>query len=59
MNHVLMDCICKFVVVYFDDILMYSKSLHDHIGHLRSVLSILRINYLVANVDKCTFYVEV
>ena len=32
MNHILRDYISKFVVVYFDDILVYSKSLHDHLG---------------------------
>ena len=50
MNHVLRDCIGKFVVVYFDDNLLYSKSLHEHVGHLRSVLVILRENKLFANI---------
>nr|KYP59186.1 Transposon Ty3-I Gag-Pol polyprotein [Cajanus cajan] len=44
MNHVLRDCIGKFLVVYFDDILIYSRSLSEHIGHLRQVFSILRKN---------------
>jgi len=51
MNHVLRDCIGKFVVVYFDDILVYSKSLSVHVGHLAKVLSIHRVNHLFANVD--------
>ncbi|PKI74003.1 hypothetical protein CRG98_005620 [Punica granatum] len=42
MNHVLRAFIGKFVVVYFDDILVYSKSLKDHIHHLRCVLQALR-----------------
>uniref|UniRef100_A0A151UIN5 Transposon Ty3-I Gag-Pol polyprotein n=1 Tax=Cajanus cajan TaxID=3821 RepID=A0A151UIN5_CAJCA len=42
MNHVLRDCIGKFVVVYFDDILIYSRSLSDPIGHLSQVFNILR-----------------
>jgi len=58
MNHVLSDCIGKFVVVNFDDILVYNKSLHDHVMHLRSVLSILSVNHLFDNEDKCTFYVD-
>jgi len=38
MHHVLRDFIGRFVVVYFDDILVYSMSLDDHLGHLRQVL---------------------
>nr|KYP49720.1 Retrovirus-related Pol polyprotein from transposon gypsy [Cajanus cajan] len=58
MNHVLRDCIGRFVVVYFDDILIYSKSLKDHLRHLRDVLLILRDNHLYANLEKCTFCQE-
>jgi len=42
MNHTLRDCIGKSVVVYFDDILVYSKTLEDHLSHLREVLLVLR-----------------
>nr|KYP43823.1 Transposon Ty3-I Gag-Pol polyprotein [Cajanus cajan] len=55
MNHVLRDCIGRFVVFYFDDILIYRKSLSGHVDHLRQVLIVLRENHLFANVDKCTF----
>jgi len=58
MNRVLRDCIGKFVVVYFDYMLVFSRSLSGHVGHLRDVLSILRVNQLYANIDKCTFYVD-
>jgi len=58
MNHVLRDCIGKFVVVYFDDILVYNTIVESHIHHLREVLLVLRKNQLFANVDKCTFCVD-
>ena len=38
MNHVLREFIGRFIVVYFDDILIYSRDLDDHLGHLRQVL---------------------
>ena len=55
MNEVLRSFIGKFVVVYFDDILIYSKSLDEHISHLSRVLLALRKAKLYANLSKCTF----
>ncbi|XP_065866582.1 uncharacterized protein [Euphorbia lathyris] len=55
MNHVLCVLIGKFVVVYFDNILVYSKSLEEHIGHLKSVFDVLRKEKLYANMSKCSF----
>ena len=55
MNEVLRPYIGKFVVVYFDDILIYSRSLTEHIGHLEQVLKALRQEGLYANLKKCVF----
>jgi len=52
MHHVLRDFIGRFVVVYFDDILVYSRSLDDQ------VLLVLRKNTLYANIEKCTFCLD-
>jgi len=55
MNHVLRAFIGKFVVVHFNDILIYSKSLDDHVKHIQCVLAVLREQQLFANLEKCTF----
>jgi hypothetical protein len=55
MKEVLRPFIGKFVVVYFDDILISIKSLDEHIEHLRVVFCTLREARLFANFEKCTF----
>jgi hypothetical protein len=55
MNEVLRAFIGKFVVIYFDDILVYSKSYDAHFKHLRRVFNILRDARLFGNLEKCTF----
>ena len=58
MNHVFRSCIGKFVVVYFDDILVYSRTLDDHVVHLREVFNTLKENSLYANFEKCSFCMD-
>ena len=58
MNHILHAFIGKFVVVYFDDILIYTKNLNGHLIHLKSVLDALQKERLFANLKKCTFYID-
>ena len=58
MNHALHALIGKFIVVYFDDILVYSKNLDEHIDHLHSVLAVLRKEKLYANITKCSFCID-
>ncbi|RDX96931.1 Retrovirus-related Pol polyprotein from transposon 17.6, partial [Mucuna pruriens] len=55
MNHVLRSLINKWMVVYFDDILVYSTYVHVHVMHVKLVLELLKKESLYVNLDKCTF----
>jgi hypothetical protein len=55
MHQVLRPYMGKFVVVYFDDILIYSSSQETHLKHLREVLDTLRKECLYVNRKKCSF----
>jgi hypothetical protein len=48
----------RFVVVFIDDILIYSRSESDHEEHLRLVLQKLRDNQLYAKFNKCEFWID-
>ena len=55
MNDVLYEFLDSFVVVYLDDIVIYSESLDAHLGHLRQVFSRLREHQLYVKKEKCEF----
>jgi hypothetical protein len=58
MNSVFMPELDKFVVVFIDDILVYSKSEEEHAEHLRVVLTRLRDHQLYAKFSKCEFWLR-
>ncbi|KAK8923672.1 hypothetical protein KSP39_PZI019345 [Platanthera zijinensis] len=58
MNRVFREYLDRFVVVFIDDILVYSKSEAEHKVHLRTVLQVLRENQLYAKFSKCEFWLE-
>jgi hypothetical protein len=58
MNSVFMPELDKFVVVFIDDILIYSKNEEEHAQHLRIVLTCLREHQLYAKFSKCAFWLE-
>ena len=58
MNLVFMPELDKFVVVFIDDILIYSKNDEEHARHLRIVLARLREHKLYAKFSKCEFWLD-
>ena len=55
MNQALRPFLSKFVIVYFDDILIYSASLEIHLQHIHEALCLLRRDKFFAAVKKCVF----
>jgi hypothetical protein len=58
MNIVFLDYLDKFVVVFIDDILIYSQSEEEQVDHLRKVLQRLREHQLYAKLSKCEFCIQ-
>jgi hypothetical protein len=58
MNSVFMPELDKFVVVFIDDILVYSMNEEEHVGHLHVVLQRLREHHLYAKLSKCDFWLK-
>src|SRR5712664_877707 len=57
MNDIFADMIDVIVIIYLDDILIYSDNITEHKAHVREVLRRLRANRLFAHADKCEFHV--
>ena len=55
MNHTFRVQLCKFFLVFFDDIFLYNKTWEEHLKHLDEVLSILEEHSLYAKMSKCEF----
>ncbi|GKC07404.1 putative reverse transcriptase domain-containing protein [Tanacetum coccineum] len=58
MNRVSKSYLDKFVIVYIDDILIYSRSKEDHEEHLTIILGLLKKERLYANFSKCDFWLD-
>jgi hypothetical protein len=56
MNKVFMEYLDRFIIVFIDDILIFSKTMEEHEEHLRLVLEKLRSNQLYPKFSKCEFW---
>ena len=56
MNRIFHAYLDRFVVVFIDDILIYSKTEEDHVEHLKIVLQVLKEKKLFAKLSKCEFW---
>ncbi|GJZ34303.1 putative reverse transcriptase domain-containing protein [Tanacetum coccineum] len=59
MNHVCKPYLDKFVIVFIDDILIYSRNKEKHANHLRIVLELLKKEKLYAKFSKCDFWIHI
>jgi hypothetical protein len=58
MNRVFHKYLDQFVVVFIDDILVYSTNHHEHVEHLKKVFDILREKKLFVKLKKCEFWLK-
>jgi SepF-like predicted cell division protein (DUF552 family) len=58
MNDIFSDLLNIYVIVYLDNILIFSKSKEEHVGHVKEVLKQLQQNCLYCNPQKCDFFVD-
>ena len=56
MNNIFKEELDAFVLAYLDDILIFSQTLQEHIGHIRQALEKLRTAKLYARLHKCSFF---
>ena len=58
MNYIFRNYLRRFVLVFFDDILIYSKSMDEHIQHLTAVFDVMREHRLFLKKSKCSFAIS-
>ena len=55
MNHIFHGNLRKFVLVFFDDILIYNRTWEEHLQHIETILHILKEQKFYAKLSKCEF----
>ena len=58
MNRVFWNYLDSFVIIFIDDVVVYSKSENEHMGYLREVLQVFKENQLFAKYSKCEFWIR-